>query len=106
MYYDSLIRKMSTIIFLILRFLKKKGKSEHSCSITSPCYFYGIFMVGAALCTADFFLEFSSCYLEELAEEALDLTKYFCSLPSRLAFGSNGLIGGMMAFNSKPPSGT
>lgn len=25
-YYDSLIRKMSTIIFLIFRFLKKEGK--------------------------------------------------------------------------------
>ena len=37
-------------------------------------------MVGAALCTADFFLEFSSCYLEELAEEAFDLTKYLLQL--------------------------
>lgn len=45
---------MSTIIFLIFSFLTKKGKSEHSCSITSPCYFYGIFMVGVALCTAYF----------------------------------------------------
>lgn len=42
-YYDSLIRNMSTIIFLISIFLtKKRGKSEHFCSITSPCYFYGI----------------------------------------------------------------
>ena len=37
-------------------------------------------MVGAALCTAYFFLEFSSRYLEELAEEALDLTKYLLQL--------------------------
>ena len=37
-------------------------------------------MVGAALCTADFFLEFSTCYLEELAEEALDSTKYLLQL--------------------------
>lgn len=57
MYYDSLIRNMSTIIFLIFSFLtKKEGKSEHFCSITSPCYFYGIFMVGAALCTAKSFI--------------------------------------------------
>lgn len=37
-------------------------------------------MVGAALCTADFFLKFSSCYLEELAEKALDSTKYLLQL--------------------------
>lgn len=49
-YYDSLIRKMSTIIFLISLFLtKKEGKVSIFFSITSPCYFYEIFMVGAAL---------------------------------------------------------
>ena len=37
-------------------------------------------MVGVALCTADFFLEFSSCYLEELAEEDLDPTQYLLEL--------------------------
>lgn len=37
-------------------------------------------MVGAALCTADFFLKFSSCYLEKLAEKTLDSTKYLLQL--------------------------
>ncbi len=45
---------MSTIIFLISSFFEKKEGKVSICSITSPCYFYGICMVGAALCTADF----------------------------------------------------
>lgn len=61
MYYDSLIRNMSTIIFLIFSFLKKRGKSEHFCSITSPCYFYGIFMVGAAFSALLILLDYNIC---------------------------------------------
>lgn len=40
---------MSTIIFLILSFLtKKEGKVSIFAASLLPCYFYGIFMVGAA----------------------------------------------------------
>lgn len=38
-YYDSLIRKMSTIIFLIFRFLKKRGKSERFAASLLPVTF-------------------------------------------------------------------
>lgn len=54
MYYDSLIRNMSTIIFLIFSFLtKKEGKVsiwQHHFSLLLLCNF----MVGVALCTAYF----------------------------------------------------
>ena len=57
-------------------------------------------MVGAALCTADFFLEFSSCYLEELAEEALDPTQYLLN-PVFLSHYFS--LGEKLSINTFPP---
>lgn len=39
MYYDSLIRNMSTIIFLISSFFEKRGKSEHFAASLLPVTF-------------------------------------------------------------------